>query len=222
MKRRTKAVVFAIMMSIACCTSSVAFAEPIDLSQHWAYETMRYFLEREEIQIEFKEQFDPDQTITRIEFVEMINLLWPGTLTIASDQKNDHLAEELTSVADESDQDDQITSDEQSMDETLNMPITREEAAFLLVSIKKYTRESDELPLMDYLDGDKVSPWAKEAVEIMVQRGVLKGYPCGKLYARASMTQAEAMTLLKTVEEEDGRNLFLETDLARTYGLFHI
>lgn len=270
MKRRTKAAVFAIIMSVICFSSHVTFADPMDLSQHWAYATMQKFFEREGQENELAHEFDPEQKVTRAEFVDMINLVWPGTLSVISDEKSQAAEEELAGEEmtfsdpehpenDQKQQEDAEEGEEEHLDQNQNLErsfaqtkgtseqveeeknrkshindetvyatssstgqvadkaleelITRQEAAYLLVNIKNYTRQSNDFLTQKYIDGDQVSSWAKEAVEIMVQRGILKGYPCGSLRAGAPMTKAEAMTLLKAVEEEEKQEMTFNFDL---------
>jgi len=87
-----------------------------------------------------------------------------------------------------------------------NDPVTREEMAVMLFRLQGITPDiklNAEALLADYVDGAKVSGWARLQVAYNVQAGLLKGSG-GKLNPGASATRAEAAVLvLRTLHALD-------------------
>lgn len=191
LKKRTITLLFALLFVLA--SSPAAFAESSDYCNHWAGETIGEFLEKGWVQRDQSGELNPDQYATRAEFLTLINSIWPGSIPVHENKKEKN-----------SDQSDQIkNSDDESAGDKeksqLDDPIKREEAAYVIAGIKKYTKEEGKELSKGFQDSDQISPWALDSVEIMLQKGIMKGYPNQLLRPTDPITRAEAMTLLKAV-----------------------
>jgi hypothetical protein len=77
--------------------------------------------------------------------------------------------------------------------------ITRQEMFTLLhnalKAIGKLPRGSSGKALSDFSDADGIAPWAKDAVKLLVEAGIVGGGG-GKLFPAAAATRAEMARLL--------------------------
>lgn len=143
--------------------------------------------------------FKPDRIITRAEFtvalVKALNLpITTGTCIF--DDVNNHWARDyiLTAVA-------------QGMVHGYGPtifapddPITREQMA---VSIYNALKMSPVANKSSFSDNDLISPWARDAVDAVSQKGLISGYPDHSFRPQAYLTRAEAATVFCKLVEMD-------------------
>lgn len=80
--------------------------------------------------------------------------------------------------------------------------VTREQFAVMLIRYAQY--QGLELPtgLPHGADGDRISPYAREAMGQAQCLGIIRGYPDGSLRPLAQVTRAEAVTMLLRLLEQ--------------------
>ncbi|HBC95077.1 MAG TPA: hypothetical protein DCZ10_19840 [Pelotomaculum sp.] len=86
-------------------------------------------------------------------------------------------------------------------------PVTREEAAVLLINALKYRGEiSEQSPavaeLEKFNDKEKISTWACNAVAQALQENIVHGFPDGAFKPLESTTRAQAVTMLRKLCNE--------------------
>jgi len=76
--------------------------------------------------------------------------------------------------------------------------VNREQIAVFIVRAMNWTVEDEEADalLSKFTDQAKISSWAKEAVAVAVQKGIVLGRPDGNFDPQANATRAEAVSCL--------------------------
>jgi len=84
--------------------------------------------------------------------------------------------------------------------------VTREQIAVFIVRAMNWTVEDEEADalLSKFTDQAKISSWAKEAVAVAVQKGIVLGRPDGNFDPQANATRAEAVVMLKRMFQAAG------------------
>ncbi|MBB3128403.1 hypothetical protein FHS19_003057 [Paenibacillus rhizosphaerae] len=77
-----------------------------------------------------------------------------------------------------------------------DQPIMREQMAVMAANAL-HVENTKAIP--SFADGDRISHWAKNAVEAAAERGILSGYPDRTVKPQAQTTRAEAVTVIKRI-----------------------
>lgn len=77
-----------------------------------------------------------------------------------------------------------------------NAPITREDAALILVRAYKLIRSDVPYDELSFSDADKISDYARSAVSSAVALGIVKGNESGLFLPKSNATRAEATVML--------------------------
>ena len=168
-----------------------------DIKGHWAEETIKLFVDKEFIHGYEDNTFRPNASMTRAEFVKLVNKVFGYT------QKG---VEQFTDV----NEDDWFYTDicigvkegyikGKSNDIFApNDNITREEVAMILTNIMNNKDENLD-KLNTFRDADKTSKWAQSSVEGAIEAGYLNGYEDKTIRANSYITRAEAVSMLSRV-----------------------
>lgn len=79
-------------------------------------------------------------------------------------------------------------------------PITREQMAVIMSKAFEIKLTKEQKPVV-FRDGDKISSWAKDAVSILQQAGVLSGRSDGTFDPKATATRAEVASILNRLQK---------------------
>jgi hypothetical protein len=74
--------------------------------------------------------------------------------------------------------------------------ITRQDISAILYNALKYKAIKTQMGELRFTDNDNISDYAKEAVSVLSEMGVINGYEDGSFQPRASATRAEAAQLI--------------------------
>ncbi|WP_338658460.1 S-layer homology domain-containing protein [Paraclostridium sordellii] len=170
-----------------------------DTQGHWAEKTINSFVEKGFINGYDDKTFKPDNSMTRAEFVKVINNVF-GYNQMGTEQFDD---------VNESDW---FYSDiciginmgyikGKSKDKFApNDSITRQEVAMILTNIMDNKDNNlDKLSL--FKDGHQTDEWAKPSVEGAIESGYLNGYEDQTIRANGNITRAEAISMLSRVKK---------------------
>lgn len=167
-----------------------------DYSGHWAESQIIKFIDEGIIGGYSDGSFRPNNSITRAEFVTILNNYFGLTNKsgkVFNDTK-DHWAKDAIDIA--------VTNGvTNGMDKNSfkpSAPITREQAS---VMISNYKKLNDDIlgELSKFKDNKSVSSWAKSGVEGMLERGYMGGYSDGKFKPKDHITRAEAVATLSRI-----------------------
>ncbi len=162
-----------------------------DILDHWARENIEYLVELGAVMGYPDRTFKPDGDITRAEFVSVL----VKALEIESgehkqfDDITGHWAEELIMTAASS-------SIIEGYGDGIFGPddeVTREQMAVMIVRALELKLEVVDT---DFADQESISEWAKTAVSVAVEKGIVNGYPDNTFAPQANATRAEAVTMI--------------------------
>ncbi|MCR8745440.1 family 10 glycosylhydrolase [Romboutsia lituseburensis] len=168
----------------------------IDIKNHWAYEAIASFIEKGYVGGYEDNTFRPDNSITRAEFVKILN----GVFNITNSSEKvfidtaDHWAKHDIDIAVTNGVCSGKTETEFKPDDL----ITREEAATMIANYKKIA-DANLDKLSKYNDAGEVSDWAKPSVEGSIEKGYVGGYSDNTIKPKNNITRAEAVVILSRV-----------------------
>ena len=73
-----------------------------------------------------------------------------------------------------------------------NDPITREQMAVMIANALKLSGSSTSI---SFTDANSISDWAKDAVAVVAEKGIITGYPDGSFKPDGKLTRAEAASV---------------------------
>jgi sirohydrochlorin ferrochelatase len=167
-----------------------------DILGHWAEAKLKETLVNGVISGYPDGTFRPDGVISRAEFCTMAVKtmhyeLQPGN--IFTDSSN-HWARDYISTAVTRGMVHGYSSTSFGPDD----PITREQMAVSIYNALKNTPATNK---NSFSDNDLISPWARDAVDVVSQRGLISGYPDRSFQPQAYLTRAEAATVFYKLME---------------------
>ena len=167
-----------------------------DVSGHWAESTIKSFVNAKYINGYSDGTFRPNNSITRAEFVKILNKYFGLTNKsgkVFSDTSS-HWAKEEIDIA--------VTNGIVNgfPDGTFKpeAPITREQASVMISNYKQIS-DKDLDKLNTYKDSSEVSDWAQASVEGVLEQGYMSGYPDKTFGPKKNLTRAEAVVTLSRI-----------------------
>ncbi len=168
-----------------------------DAKGHWAESQINKFVDLGYVNGYHDNTFKPDNSITRAEFVRILNNKF-GLTKLSGKVFNDtanHWARKDIDIAVTNGVCNGKSATEFKPDDL----ITREEAAVMVSNYKKISdKNNDKINL--YYDSDKVSSWAKDSVEGVIEHGYMNGYDDNTFRPQNNITRAEAVSTLSRVK----------------------
>lgn len=170
-----------------------AMAAPSDIAGHWAESVITQWQSKGLIQGYEDGTFKPGNTITRAEFVTLMNNakgFWSEGSINFSDVKNGSwfysaVARAVAAGYVKGYSDGSFKP---------NNTITRAEAAVMIANTAKLS--ANEAGAYRFTDIGSIPAWARGSVGAVVAAGYMTGYPDGSFYANASISRAEAVSSL--------------------------
>lgn len=168
---------------------------PQDIKGHWAYDSIKQFIEKGYISGYEDKTFKPNNSITRAEFVKIVNKVFNFT---EQDGENFKDIEPGTWYYEDICIGVRAGYINGYQDETFrpNEPISREEAASIISTITKLYGKSS----LKFIDDNKIGLWAKESVYGLVENNIMSGYEDNTFRPKNKITRAEAVATLSRVK----------------------
>lgn len=171
---------------------------------HWAYEKVMEFAEKGHVKGYEDNTFKPEDTITRAEFVHVVNNYFGFTgnegkvCTFPDVDQNEWYAKGVNEAVARG-----YVSGYEDGTFKPNDKITRQEAIVVLAKILNISNEDVVESVLDkYSDNNQIGDWARKAVYAYVSRGFVNGYEDGTLRPEANITRAEVVYLFRPVEQQ--------------------
>lgn len=217
-----KKTITALMLAVAVITPSALAATFTDTRGHWAESIIDNLADKGVVSGVSATEFNPDGTVTRAEFFRMAL----GAVNIEETQyregecldvkASDWYANTIQTALDRglvpeamiSGYDVQVVSDEDSAKAvytgSLNAatPITREEMAYITMSVYQYSLGEDgldklEMPVdLDFDDTAKISAWAMDGVKHAYANELVAGMGDGTFQPHGTATRAQAAAII--------------------------
>ena len=165
-----------------------------DITGHWAESNITAMAQRNVLRSRFEGMFQPDEPITRAEFVDMLvkTYVLRAHTEHAFNDTSYHWAKESIETA-------FALSLVQGVSSTHFAPdafLTREQMVTLLMRVSELTADEPEVL---FSDTGRISSWASDAVSIATSRNLIHGYPSGEFLPKKYTTRAEAVVVLQNV-----------------------
>ncbi|WP_053955277.1 Ig-like domain-containing protein [Inediibacterium massiliense] len=162
-----------------------------DTKGHWAEGFIKELVQKQAISGYPDQTFKPDQNITRAEFAAVVIKafkLQHKEGKVFTDTK-DHWAKGVISTASAHG----IVSGYEDGSFRPDEKITREQMAVMVVKASKLIKQENTQVFADHKD---ISSWAKDAIDTVISKEIIKGYPDGTLKPQGNATRAEAVTVI--------------------------
>ncbi len=184
----------AIVLCFMCSQVIMVWADDSDISGHWASETIAGWISAGLVKNNPDGTFKPDSPITRAEFVSLINRVFG--YSEESDAALEDVAEGKWYAGDISKAvaagliigDGKGTFRPES-------PISRQEAAVIICKAFGL-KANDAEAASQFTDAAGLPSWSKDAVNAVVENGILSGRPDHSLGYAVDITRAESVIML--------------------------
>lgn len=193
-KRMGRRLLSLLLIVLMLCPQAYALAGS-DLDGHWCRTEIETFLNKGLVQGYPDGKFHPDGTVTRAEFIHMVNSVFgfvrEGTATFTDVKPDDWYSGDLAAAARTG-----WFSGRSDGSALPQVDITRQEAAKLLVDMLGESRPGS---FAMFTDGREIASWAYDAVETAGALGIIAGYPDGTFRPGKYLTRAETVKMLSNI-----------------------
>ncbi|ABR46530.1 S-layer domain protein [Alkaliphilus metalliredigens QYMF] len=197
---KRKAIGAVVAGSLVVSSLSGVFAQNLtDIDGHWAKERIQDWVAAELLSGYPDGSFKPDQSISRAEFMSLVNKSFDYTVEKEgsfSDVSKDEWFASVVAVANGAGY---ISGYD---DETMkpNQPISRQEVATIITKIMKLEENVEQAA--EFTDHEGIAQWSKGFIGAVSAARYMNGYPDGSFQAKKEMTRAEAVAALDKVISE--------------------
>ena len=197
---------FVVPLSIALIGTNTTISNAInitDINGHWANNEITKFVNNNYILGYEDNTFKPNNSITRAEFVSILNRVFNLTTSSGKvfNDTNNHWAKQAIDIA--------VTNGVcNGKSNNLFYPndkLTRQEASVMLSNYLKL-QDTQLDKINSFYDSHTISDWALYSIEGMLENGFMNGYPTGLLKPLNNITRAEAVVLINNVISNNNSN----------------
>ena len=194
MSRFKRLVAILVITAIMLPYGTFAAGGKNDISNHWAKEEIEYLLGKNIVSGYPDGSFKPDKSITRAEFIKIINNAFGyseiGQVKFTDVKKADWFYDEIGKAV-------AAGYINGYTDGTMkpNNPITRQEVSKIMVVVFGLS-ETESESANGFKDSSKIDAWAKVYVSILKDKGYISGYPDGTFRPTSPITRAEAVKII--------------------------
>ncbi len=168
-----------------------------DIQFHWAEQQVEKWVDKGMASGYSDGDFKPDQSITRAEFMKLINTAFgyqeKSTIDFSDVSKSDWYYDEVAKAK-------QIGYIGGYKDGTMkpNQPISREEVAVIISRVLQMNTVEIDI-VKQFKDRTGIAAWSKKAVAFVVESGYMGGYPDKTFKPSNQITRAESIAMLDRV-----------------------
>ncbi|MEN6348478.1 MAG: S-layer homology domain-containing protein [Syntrophomonas sp.] len=172
----------------------------VDIQGHWAEPVIQDWFNNGLTKGYEDGTFKPDSSITRAEFITMVNHAFSFTATSPATfidvSAGDWFAPEIAIA-----QAAAYISGYQDGGIHPREAISRQEAASILSRAGKLETPAETAVLNKFKDSGEIPGWSKAAISAVTNKNIMQGYPDGTFQAAQNISRAEAITILNNVIE---------------------
>lgn len=163
-----------------------------DYTEHWAKETIQIWFDRDRIEGYEDGSFKPDNSITRAEFMTMVNRAYDFE-EITEIEYSDALVGEWYYIeVQKAVKSGYIVGDDEDRVRPLS-EVTRQEVAAVITRLNDIEKSTD---VLNFADKEQIAPWALEFVGAVKKAGYMLGDDNEKFNPTKNITRAEALVTL--------------------------
>ncbi|MEK5467682.1 S-layer homology domain-containing protein [Paenibacillus sp. FSL R7-0210] len=174
-----------------------------DINGHWAEPQLSDWIGGGYIKGFQDGSFRPDQTISRIEFVALVNRLFAYQGTGKISFKDVPSAAWFVSQVQAAVQAGYVKGFPDGTFQP-DKPLSRVEAAVMLAKLTPVLMKDGEDPLKVFKDAGSIPGYGRDALGAVLSAGYMKGFPDGTIAASRQLTRAEAVVLLDRLKQQSG------------------
>lgn len=174
-----------------------------DINGHWAEPQLSEWIGGGYIKGFQDGSFRPDQTISRIEFVALVNRLFAYQGTGKISFKDVPSAAWFVSQVQAAVQAGYVKGFPDGTFQP-DKPLSRVEAAVMLAKLTPVLMKDGEDPLKVFKDAGSIPGYGRDALGAVLSAGYMKGFPDGTIAASRQLTRAEAVVLLDRLKQQSG------------------
>ena len=191
-KRQRVFLVTVLAMVLLVAFVGTAWAQFVDVEEHWAQAAIQRWLERDLVSGYPDGTFRPDSEVTRAEFITFVDRAFElpvrqGYTGFTDVQEGDWYYGHLVAAVQAG-----IIGGYPDGTFQPGASISRQEAASVLQRLLGL----EETQVLTFDDSDEIGSWARLAVKAVVSAGIKGGYPDGTFRPEAPITRAETLTVL--------------------------
>ncbi len=193
--RNRAAVALIMAMGILFVLSGAAFAGPSDIQGHWAEKQISDWVDRGLCSGYPDGTFKPGNSISRAEFITMVNKSFGYTVGAGVSYSDVTAADWFYGEVGKAVAAGYISGYE---DNTIRpgQEIQRQEVALILMRLLALEADGDSA-LKGFHDSGSIPGWSGPAVAAVVESSLMNGYPDGTFKPQDSITRAEALVSLE-------------------------
>ncbi|MDD3570639.1 MAG: S-layer homology domain-containing protein [Lachnospiraceae bacterium] len=198
-KYKNRVLSFVLALTMVFSSITVVSANTSDISGHWGEAVLQKWIDLGMLNGYANNQYKPNGSITRAEFVTLLNKMNNNTQTSDEISKytdvkpTDWYYNEISKALAAG-----YISGTSSTTVSPTKLITREEAAAIVVKSKGIAPSSQESILSLANDGNTASSWAKPFMAAAIEQGYISGSN-GNVYPTNNLTRAEGIALLDKI-----------------------
>jgi|GEM_PF-1882138 len=206
--------IFSLTVQAGFASADTAVSKS-DISGHWAEKTLQSWLSEGYIQADANGMVKPDEAITRMEWVRMINAVFGFTEEAEAGFTDPGLSEEMRHQAAVAVRAGYLQGYEDGSFRPSAL-INRAEAAVTAAKVSNLELSPENKAWHAFADGNKIADWARTSIAAVAANRIMSGYPDGSFRPRGQLTRAEAAVVLdRTHQVASGDRII---DQAGVYG----
>lgn len=186
-----------IIISLTLVSNISVQAQAIDISDHWAQPEITRYLNQDIVKGYEDGTFKPNNPITRVEFVKIVNNIFNYTeksnITFKDVSSTNWYTDEISKAVAAG-----VIKGDGNGNIRPNDYIKRQEAALILYRAFDLSVE-DKNAGSSFNDAKLISDWAKDALSAMVEAGYIKGNPDNTVRPVDNITRAETVKLVSNI-----------------------
>lgn len=190
--RKTFPLALSVIMAFTALMPVIGFASSNDYESHWAKVSIQTALDSGMVTGYPDGSFQPDTTITRAEFFQMVNSKFKFTKAadvIYTDVPQNSWHYQAVAKANTAGYISGYVDGSMHPDDR----ITRQEVAVIVNRLKSLLRTSN---VLSFSDAALTAEWSKTAIISAFESKIMVGYPDGKFMPEAQMKRAEALVAI--------------------------
>ena len=214
LKSSNKVFLIALTVCIILGMTSVAFAAGLsDLNGHWAKNQIESWVNQGLAKGYPDATFKPDNSITRAEFITLVNRVvgstQNGQVAFSDVTSSDWFYQEIAKTTG------YINGYEDGTFRPYKQ-ISRQEVAVIIGRLAKLYPSSNMDELNNFADAESIPEWSRGAINSVIAKGYMVGYPDQTFRPTQSITRAESIVVLNRIKEALTKTI--NYDKAGTYG----
>ena len=200
MKRNILKKAWVLILVLVILASSPSFGQTVDIENHWAKNEVEFLLSKGIVTGYVDGTFRPDKSITRAEFIRLINNVFGyedlAEISFKDVKPTDWFYKEIQKGIAEG----YING---YTDDTIkpNKPITRAEAA-RIIAVAYHLVNEESISAKTYKDAKDIEEWALNSISILKDKNYINGYTDGTFKPKKELTRGEAAKIICSISDE--------------------